>query len=340
MNVPQGSFDWPVCGHEKIVDFLQRALVSDRIAQAYLFYGPPNLGKNFVATNFTASLLCRGREISPCGQCADCRQWQKGWHPDVNVVRLLTDEKTGKPRQEIIIDQIRELKARLQQGTLLSGYKVAIFPEAQWINVNAANALLKLVEEPTAKTVIILVATDLSSLPRTIISRCQTLKFLPVPVKVIREFMKKQGDDNSVDWPALSFGRPGLALTLKQAPELWEQRQKNQQAFIDLLSLSLGRRLNLAEDFLAWGKEESSNLHQALGLLADWQILVRDLLLYKSDADSLVSDKSRLAQLRPIACRFSFVALNDFLNKIAAAKINLFKNLNVKIVLENLIVNL
>jgi len=339
----KSKFVWNICGHEPITNFLQAAIINNKVSHAYLFVGQSGLGKQTVAREFIKTLLCEGTVPSrPCHECQNCLQMEKNLHPDIFTVSRIIDEKTGKWKRDIVIDQIRELKARLQQGTLLNSYKAALLPEAQLINLHAYNALLKIVEEPTPKTVIILIADSLDNLPLTIISRCQVINFLPVKAEAIEQYLLWRGlsQEQSRKLSRLACGRPGLALTYWQQPQQLELQKKNLADFMNILAGDLSSRLDLLEDLIYWEKDEVENSGQINALLDNWTSLLRDLLLLKNDNEPLVANLDLIGAGQALSRQLTFASIKKMLSGINFARQAFAYNLNSKFVLENLIINL
>src|SRR5215475_7988935 len=141
-----------------------------RMPHALLIHEAPGTGGDWLATWAAALVLCERGKAAPCGDCTACRRIASLHHPDVNWVRLQEDSR------QIRIEQVRELAAELALTSHSGGYKVAILTPADALNRFAANALLKTLEEPSPRTLLILVATQPSRLPPTVISRCQRLR--------------------------------------------------------------------------------------------------------------------------------------------------------------------
>jgi len=148
--------------------FLQR-LQQDRLAHALMIEGPAGIGKNALASAMVAKLLCSGDEPRACGQCRSCKLLEGGAHPDRFEIYPEEDSKMIK------VDQVRRLISSLDLTTSISERKLAYIHPADSMNKNAANALLKSLEEPVGNAVLILVSSDPASLPVTIRSRCQSI---------------------------------------------------------------------------------------------------------------------------------------------------------------------
>lgn len=200
-----------VVGHARAVAWLRRALASGRAGGAYLFYGPPGVGKGTLALAFAAALTCPHRtdEQEACGRCGGCRAAARGQHPDITWI---------EPHSEagnVTIEQIRDLRAHLSLSAGASGWKVAIIDRAERMTLQAANALLKTLEEPAGQAVLVLLAGELALVPETIQSRCLRFYLAPVPVSdLVRELEARLGlpPEEARARAALAGGCPGRAL--------------------------------------------------------------------------------------------------------------------------------
>lgn len=155
---------------------LAAAWRAGRLPHAVLLVGPPEIGKLALA-RWLASLVLCGKPEAPCGQCPSCELFAAGNHPDLTVCGLLEDATS------ISVDQIRSLIEAMALKSYLGGSKVAILCPADRMNTSSFNALLKLLEEPPDKSLLILTASRLEAVPATVASRCQRLR-LPVPARV------------------------------------------------------------------------------------------------------------------------------------------------------------
>ena len=149
---------------------LAAAYAADRMPHALLIHEAPGAGGDWLALWSAQLVLCTQRERAPCGVCLACQRVAAGQHPDVTTLRLIEDS------QQIRIEQVRELSEELCLTSHQGSYKVGLVSPADALNRFAANALLKTLEEPPARTLLILVATQPSRLPPTILSRCQRIR--------------------------------------------------------------------------------------------------------------------------------------------------------------------
>ena len=205
------SFDG-VIGHERVVELLRREVSAP--AQAYLFTGPDSVGKATLAVRFAAALLCAERGEHDV-ECRSCRLVREGVHPDVTVVEPEGATSLG-------VDQAREVVTRSSLRPVESDRSVFLFPEAGTMTEQAANALLKTLEEPTASVVFLLVAESEDDFPATVASRCRTIHVGRVPQATMVAALEGRGLDHAAaeGVAVVSGGRPGLALALMDRPEV------------------------------------------------------------------------------------------------------------------------
>ena len=202
----------------------ESALQGGRLAHALLLVGAAGLGKRAVAGALAARLLCQAPvDDHACGRCRGCTLRIAGTHPDLRRIGLeLRDD--GKPRTEIVIDQIRALAEALSMTPQFGGASVVLLDPADAMNTSAANALLKTLEEPQPGRYLLLVSDRPAQLPATIRSRCQRLEFAAPPREEALAAMVAAGAERAAaaDALAMADGNPGLATELlaEDAPAL------------------------------------------------------------------------------------------------------------------------
>ena len=157
---------------------LRASLAAQRLPHSLLLLSTPGLGAEQLANWISALVLCESLGPRPCGACASCLLLRSDSHPDSYVVRLEEDA------QQIKVDQVRDLIESLSLKSYRGGYKVGVIEGAEALNINGANAFLKTLEEPTANTVLIMIARPSHRLPATIASRCLRLTLTPPPAEV------------------------------------------------------------------------------------------------------------------------------------------------------------
>lgn len=209
--------------HQPLWDNLLRCKQTDRLPHALLLKGPEGLGKSYFAEQTIQAFLCRtpeGRDLA-CGQCRDCLLYKAGSHPD--VTRIEPTEKSAP----IKVEQIRELSRFLDHTSQRGGYKIALINPAEAMNLNAANSLLKTLEEPPPSSILLLLTANPSQLPATIRSRCQGLTFFTPPLEQALAWLKPQLKDSHDPQLLLSLsgGAPVKALTYAEGNQIETRRQ-------------------------------------------------------------------------------------------------------------------
>jgi DNA polymerase-3 subunit delta' len=265
-----------IAGHQKQIQFLEATRTSGRMGHAFIFGGPNKTGKKAVALEWLAQIL--GAKLS-----------EGSAHPDFLFVGPLTDPKTGKIAGEITVDQVRGLIRKLYLKPSIGKYKAALIDEAQAMNAEAQNALLKTLEEPPGDALMILVTPDPRRLLATIRSRCQSLRFNFVAQKDLEILAKdlvsingnKLGEELISEAVKISFGRPGRLAGFIAEPERIKKWQAKEKEFARVI------KSDLPEKFIYSAKIiENENISETLEI---WQAYFRNLML------DLLADKKELA---------------------------------------------
>jgi DNA polymerase III subunit delta' len=256
---------------ERVRQGLLRAVKDRRVPPAYLFVGPVGVGKQTTALTLAKALNCCVQDGDACDQCGVCRRIDRYLHPDIHLV---------EPQGQVIkIDQVRQLQEVLTLQAYEGRVKVAILDDADKLSVEAGNALLKMLEEPPAQTVFVLVCQHLGSLPATVISRAQVLRFALLAheqvVALLRQHGREPGAAERVS--CLSGGRPGAALAFELPVEL-ERRAEALQLLTEARSGDPAAVLARAEQ---WGKRKGD--HEALFRML--LSLARDLAVSRAGGD-------------------------------------------------------
>jgi len=244
-----------IIGHQKIVNFLDKSLEKNQLAQAYLFVGPEHLGKFSLALEFARKINGESN--------------QKNISSDISVLSPEIEEKDGKiKKKDIKIEKIRELEHDLSLSTSAGKYKIAIIDEAEKLNKASQNALLKTLEEPPQKTIIILITSDINKIIPTIKSRCVIKKFNLVGEGEMKGILKSE----DVDLKFWSLKRPGLAINLQENKEELERRKKAQQDLEKMLQANLSERFSFCETL-------SKNVPEMTEELNFWLAILRENIL-------------------------------------------------------------
>jgi len=336
MASTQIKWNWEVIGNKNIVNFLQKNIENQNLTHAYLFVGPDKIGRKMVAENFVKSLLCLDNSVKPCGKCNNCKQIERGIHPDIFYLTKLDGKKN------ISIEQVRELQGKLSLGSFGNSYKIALVDGADLLSIEAANSLLKTLEEPTEKTILILIAQKIDFLPETILSRCQVFNFLPVDEKEIFDCLISQGAtrQQAENFTHLSFGRPGLAIDLFNNKELFEEYNEKVEEFFLLSNGEISKKFEIIND-LANTKIDRSVLVKNLDLsLNIWGIAIRDMLYIKNGLAGFIGNLKFQDKLQQLSQKYSKKELVNLLEDLYKLRNLLEKNVNSRLVLENFVLNL
>jgi len=261
-------------GHEWAQELFRHVLQHGRLGHAYLFVGPPSVGKTALALYLAGLLVCSEQQ-RPCGVCRACRNVARGGHPDV---RMLV---RAEERRDITIDQVRGLEEEIAMAPYEAPRKIFCLSGADSLNGAAASALLKTLEEPPPHSTLILAVADPSSLPSTIRSRCQQLILQPLPARAIAAGLVAQhgvGQEQALALASLARGRPGWAVQALASPELVERERHTATLLADLARSGPFTRLMAIEAWLGKGSFVESRT-RALALLAQMEGWWRDALL-------------------------------------------------------------
>ncbi len=274
--------NWNIIGHEWAVQLLQQHIIHENHRQAYLITGPESVGRRTLAFRFAQAINCTN-PISPgfpCLDCPTCGQIERMVHPDLTIVEA--DRAGG----QLKVDQIRDLQHGLSLSPYVARYRIAILLKFEEANRQAANALLKTLEEPPSQVILLLTATSVEQLLPTIVSRCEILRLRPVPPKVIKNGLGSNWQVPPVEADLLahlSTGRPGYAIQLFQYPELFSTRKFWLDELSNLLSANRVERFNYAEAMT----KDSKTLRETLKI---WLAFWRDVLLRSSDSSSSITN--------------------------------------------------
>jgi DNA polymerase III subunit delta' len=213
-----------VRGHDSVTRAVADAWRRGRLGHAYLFAGPPGVGKRLFATELAKALLCEAPppdRLEACDHCPSCRLVDAGTHPDLFAVARPADSTV------IPVRVMLQLGADLSLKPARGRRKVAIIDDADDLNDESANSFLKTLEEPPPGSVLILIGTAPELQLATIRSRCQLVRFAPLPADVVKDLLLQQGVSEELIGPLLHLaaGSPGQALELAD-PELWEFRKR------------------------------------------------------------------------------------------------------------------
>jgi len=333
-----------ILGQERVIRVLQKALATENLPHAYLFYGTRGVGRFKTAQALTGALFCGSGQGDACGDCSHCRQVGREEHPGLTVIRPVA--KKGEKewvvdpdRGAIRIDQIRELQKWFAVRSFVGGWRGCILDGAEKMNDAAANALLKTLEEPPPESLLVLVSPTRTQLPPTVVSRCQPLYFPPVPRTEIEEILRANpGDRTSEDLSlaaALSGGSVGRALHMDPEWVSGERRQWIQGLMDTLGSGPEGSTVAFASDLAG-----SDRIMEVLDLFLMWY---RDLVVYRGLGDTERLLNLDLAEeIRRISENRDTMNWAEKVRVVQQARADLVSrsNLNTQLVMETMLLRL
>lgn len=341
-------------GQDRPIRLLKECLKSSRLEGSYLFVGEEGIGKKLVAKTLAKALNCESQALDSCDTCVSCLKIEKGQHPDIHIIdgiglyginhgygqKIVTEETDA-----IKIEYIRQLQKDINLKPYEGKRKVFIIDNAHNLTPDAANALLKILEEPPANSLIVLVSAKPALLFKTIISRCKIIKFYPLQRSMLEGILKTDFhlDNNLAHYLAyFCEGRIGHALRLKDADIL-----KEKNAVIDAFTPleTMGRQKKDTVSLTGFaplarqgsGKplaENRNNVRGYLNILAAW---FRDMYLIKIGTPySELINFDRREELLKLMHRYTFVDLYEIFNSLSGSLLYLERNINVKLLLSNL----
>ncbi len=303
---------------------LQQQQAADKLAHALLMTGSQGLGKRQFAFQLAHSLLCQSVDQHgfACGQCAACKLIAVDTHPDLFVLQA---EEPGKA---IKVDDVRQLSIKLNMTSQYGGYQVAIIVDADDMNINAANSLLKTLEEPTDNALLILVSSNPQKLPITVRSRCQSIVFNIPSTEQALSWLQQQNIEPAQSLLQLAHGAPLLAVDLQQQGLL----EQHSQLISALLSVANNQPVI----------EQAEQLHKLpqtylLNWLFDW---VQDLIKLHQCGDSItLVHSAQQAELKKLVARSSLSALYEYLELLIKNKQLQSIPLNAQMLWEDLLLS-
>lgn len=315
-----------IIGHQQQIERLQAALEQHRLAHAYLFDGPDGVGKKLVAQTVARAFLCE-RGIG-CGSCASCTKMAAGSHPDCYLL-----EPDGAA---IKIDQVRALQPQLALRAFTGRGKVCLIDGAELMTREAANALLKTLEEPTSDTLIILISSRPESLLETIRSRCQRIRFTRLARQDIARYLEQALTLSAAEATVLAAVADGsLGKALGEYQDLYlKKRAELIQSLSALSSTSSIQAFELAQTL----KTEKDLIGEILTIFDTY---FRDLLLYQhgQPLDQLIN-QDLLPLIREQSQQLSTSQLITKLGAVATARTYLQRNVNLHLTMDHMLMQI
>ena len=270
VELPSPAANPCLFGHERVEAVLLRAFQNGRLPHAWLFKGPRGVGKATLAFRFARRLLAgpAGHEAAAENPAHPVfRMVASGAHPDLRVLKRIPNPKTGKLYKEILVEQVRDADAALHATAARAGQKVLVVDPADELSDSAANALLKLLEEPPAGVILLLVCQRPGLLPRTILSRCAQITLAPLPEPQLLAGVAALAPDLAPERVELlaQLARGSIGRALELGSSGWLERYAELVQKLSVARASEVARLVIATQLLQGG--EGTSFRGAVDLL-------------------------------------------------------------------------
>ena len=329
---------WQTFGHEKAIRTLNRSIEAGRIAHSYLIAGPAKIGKTTLALDIARAANCSSGG-TPCATCRQCQRITSGLHPDVRTIGLEA-ARSGRLRTQVSIEQVREIQRDASLLPYEGRSRVFIFESAEKLSGEAANSLLKTLEEPPESVIIILVASDLNAVLPTLVSRCRRIDLRPAPLSAVSEFLverKHVSRERADEIAGLSGGRIGWAIEAAANPRVIEKIWEAMDAIESAVNGSLSDRFDYAERLSGRFSADRQGVLEELDL---WQSWWRDALLIAQSKGELVVNKSRLESLLSVSDQISPESVVSSLKAIRRTVFLLERNVSSRLAIEGMMMQL
>jgi DNA polymerase-3 subunit delta' len=327
---------WQVIG-QKAVSLLQRSLEAGTLAHAYLIVGPPHVGKMTLALNLAQALNCEAAE-RPCLECASCQKIASAGHADVQVIGLTQNEDSAEAKL-IGIDQIKQMQHSASLPPFEGSCKVFIIDGAELLSTEAANCLLKTLEEPADRVIFVLLTVDDSLLPATVVSRCQRLELPPISAKEVASVLADRGlePERARLLAGLSHGCLGWALSAVADDSLLQRRHEALDRLLDVIAADCEERFAYVAQLVTQFNQSRGLVYGVLDLWLDYW---RDLMLVKTGCQDIITNIDRADQLVEMARGYRLAQITAFIKSLRAAAEQLGQNANPRLVLEVLMLDI
>ncbi|MDD5368304.1 MAG: hypothetical protein PHQ40_04415 [Anaerolineaceae bacterium] len=334
---------WDLVGHSWAVEMLQTHVTQGTQRQAYLFSGPPGAGRRTLALRFIQALSCPTQAAPgvPCGACRTCQQIARMQYSDLFVVQKLPD------KTEVGIDQVRALQHTLSLAPYAGPFRFGLLLNFDQASEGAMNSLLKVLEEPSSRAILILTAETPEALRRTIVSRCEVFRLRPLPLNQLAEYLEHTQHAAAPTAQLLSHlasGRPGYALKMLNQPQSLEQRR---QWIADLLTLlPASRRVRfeyaarVADTRHSRSRVEAYEARATLReMFLNWLSFWSDVMLCTANVSAPLVNLDYEAEITRIAAPLDLVSARRVVLAIERSLQQLDANLTPRLVTEVLLLD-
>lgn len=343
----QAKTNWPVWGHSWAIRMLQNVVapivgddnITQRPRHAYLFLGPRHVGKTTLARTFAKALLCVDPVVRPCGKCRSCQLIERGSHPDFRLIQPTDkdgalDRSDGTLRAEQATEIVRDVALRPLEGA----YKIFLLQDMDAAHPAFANKLLKTLEEPPNRVILLVTAADRSLVLPTILSRCQQFELRPLDTSTIEQALTQQWGvelGKAQTLARLSNGRLGWAVEQVQQKSAEDDRRSAVETLMRLVAANRVERLQFAEQLAA--NRNNRHLFQLIELWTSWW---RDILLAQSGCAEDCSNLDYRLEIASLAKAIPAEKSHAYLKTLRRIEGYLHHTVNTRLALEVLLLRL
>ena len=328
-----------VLGQDHVVHSFQKTIEKGLVAHAYIFSGSDGIGKSLFTKQFAKMLNCSVNHIDSCDKCINCRKIDTDNSSDVHLISL------EKSKKFLGIKDIKALQETAALKPVELNYKIFIFKDANRLSEEAFNSLLKTLEEPSPSSIIILLASSIDSLPETIVSRCQIIRFFNLSKNIINEILKNRYKDtvDNLEWFArIADGSAGKAINFIEE----DLYKKNASIIKSLSNLSKDDNFDLSQQIHDWIpvnkktlEEKRAYLKIILGLILCYY---KDLLMFKIEPYGKIQyfniEQKSLIEKQSLLFAHDDIAI--IMDQVITAVNNLESNANTNFIFENLLIKI
>ena len=328
-----------ILGQDQPKRIIQNALENNSVSHAYLFYGQQSIGKKLTAMEFAKALNCEASgPIDNCGDCPSCRKIDQRIHPDFFFLQPEKSSPSGR-NAFIKVEEVRELQKKMAYLPYEAKTKVVVIDDAEAMNPQAANTLLKTLEEPPSSTILILISPNPYQLLPTIISRCQGVKFHLLSSDLVKQILQQTDQfeverfsEEELELRALrSMGRINRAME-----EDIEATNKYREEILNLLEQASFKRMDV---IFKWTKQWAKQSDKIQPVLEEMLNLLRDLAVIKSQGvNTEIFNRDILPRLKPLSAQKSAGALISMFDSALKTKSALLANANLQLSLDHMLI--
>jgi len=322
---------WNVVGQKKALSLFQSSLQRGSFAHAYLFVGRPHVGKMTLARDVASLLNCESSE-PPCGKCPSCLKVVAGKHSDVQEIGL-GKNADGRPLTEISVEDVKQLQHSANLPPFEGKCKVFIIDGAELLSMEAANRLLKTLEEPVARVVFILLTANEDIIPATVVSRCQRVEVTPLSAGEIETALTQRwgvATEKARLLSRLSHGSLGWAVSAVNG-DLLARRTERLDELVSVIDGDNEARFDFAAKLASEFGQSREATQDRLDQWLEWW---RDLMLAKAGLQEIVTNVDRIDALARMATTYSLEQIRCVIAAIQDAGEQLKQNANARLTLE------